>query len=489
MTAKSRVKPVRRFRRGAGRARRDAKAGVVSAPGSLEEPVHPDFRNWWVDPGEGAVWLKAWEGLYEGRYSDGSLAYAGAEQSQLVLGPPRSGKTSGIVIPCVLDAPAAVVATSTKPDVLQVTSHYRARMGTCWVFDPTGSVDIPPWCVPLRWSPITGCERFEAAVSMAHGLASAARPGASLSEAAHWVERAEALLAPLLHAAAIGHRDMAAVCRWVLAHDLAEPAEILGGGGSDMASVVLAGVLATEERERSGILSTAAGLLGAYRSEGALAAACAPNFSPWEFAASLDALYICSPAHAQEQLAPLVVALLEQLRAAIYARPDYAAPVVYALDEVANIAPLPSLPAIAAEGGGQHLVTLACLQDLSQARARWGPAADGFFSLFSTKVIFPGIGDRHTIELVSALAGDARMPTHSYNQPQVPFLAAMAGVRAVGSVTHSSEWRPRLPVSDVARGMPGCVLAIRPDAPIGYHQLQPWWLVPRWRALALGPGR
>jgi type IV secretory pathway TraG/TraD family ATPase VirD4 len=85
-----------------------------------------------------------------------------------------------------------------------------------------------------------------------------------------------------------------------------------------------------------------------------------------------------------------------------------------ALDEVAQIAPLPSLPAIAAEGGGQGLVTLACLQDLSQARVRWGAAAEGFFSLFSCKVIFPGTGDQRTLELSDAAdTVDALGPCHS----------------------------------------------------------------------------
>ena len=134
------------------------------------------------------------------------------------------------------------------------------------------------------------------------------------------------------------------------------------------------------------------------------------NFDPARFVRSTDALYICAPAHAQEQLAPLVVALLEQIRSAVYARPKNAAPVVFVLDEVASIAPLPSLPALAAEGGGQGLVTMACLQDLSQARARWGEVAEGFFSIFNTKVIFPGIGDHRTLQLISALAGDEQVP-------------------------------------------------------------------------------
>ena len=45
---------------------------------------------------------------------------------------------------------------------------------------------------------------------------------------------------------------------------------------------------------------------------------------------------------------------------------------LFALDEVANIAPLDELPQIASEGGGQGLLLLAALQDLSQARAPVG---------------------------------------------------------------------------------------------------------------------
>jgi len=60
---------------------------------------------------------RPWFGLYCGddRFGD---TWCGPEGSLLVLGPPRSGKTTSIVVPCVLDAPAAVVSTSTKPDVM-----------------------------------------------------------------------------------------------------------------------------------------------------------------------------------------------------------------------------------------------------------------------------------------------------------------------------------------------------------------------------------
>jgi len=56
--------------------------------------------------------------------------FAGPEQTVLVLGPPRSGKTSSIVIPSIWQAPSAVVSTSTKPDVLLATCTQRQEFGT-----------------------------------------------------------------------------------------------------------------------------------------------------------------------------------------------------------------------------------------------------------------------------------------------------------------------------------------------------------------------
>ncbi len=82
-------------------------------------------------------------------------------------------------------------------------------------------------------------------------------------------------------------------------------------------------------------------------------------------------------------------------------------PVFFCLDEVANIAPIHDLPALVSEAGGQGLHVLACLQDLSQARARWGDAAaEGFLSLFQTKLILPGVCDPKTLEAVSLVLGE-----------------------------------------------------------------------------------
>lgn len=428
----------------------------------------------------------SWFGLPIGHnVEDGRVLcrWAGVERAMLVLGPPRSGKTSAIVIPSITDAPAAVVSTSTKPDVLLATCAERQRLGTCYIFDPTSSTAVPEGAEELRWSPLNACHSFDAAVSMAHALAGAGRPGVGHTESAHWVERAEALLAPLFHAATTSGKTMREVCAWVLSHDVREAEAVLSVTGAQMAKVTLSSVWRTEERERSGIFSTAASLLGVYRSEAALESACRPNFDPERFAASRDTVYVCAPAYAQDQLAPLVVALLEQIRAACYQRrrkhPD-AAPTLFVLDEVANIAPLPTLPQLASEGVSQGVVTLACLQDLTQARQRWGQVADGFFSLFGTKVIFPGIADYGTLELISALIGDVEVPTRSVSAPAPMGWGAITLKLLAGGyrepspdrrpvITQSTVFRRRLPVDEVYRGSPGLVLVLSP----GTHGLRP----------------
>ena len=47
--------------------------------------------------------------------SHGLDVWASVEDSLLVIGPPRSGKSLQIVVPSILDAPGGVVATSTRP--------------------------------------------------------------------------------------------------------------------------------------------------------------------------------------------------------------------------------------------------------------------------------------------------------------------------------------------------------------------------------------
>ncbi|MGH9029116.1 MAG: type IV secretory system conjugative DNA transfer family protein, partial [Acidimicrobiales bacterium] len=241
----------------------------------------------------------------------------------LVLGPPRSGKTTALVIPSVLAAQGPVVSTSTKPDVLLTTMAARLRRGPCFVYDPSGTVELPPGAQRARWSPVTRCVDWDDALMLAGRLVGAVRPaGFAAREGAfdHWTERAQALLAPLLHAAAIADIEMGDVLKWVDRREASHALGILRASGHQVATDQLAGVVATEAREQSSIWSTTSGVIAAYRSEAALSTTVAPNFDSRQFCESGATMYICATGSRQALAAPLVVGLLSEIRDTAYVR-------------------------------------------------------------------------------------------------------------------------------------------------------------------------
>src|ERR1035441_9825964 len=90
-------------------------------------------------------------GIYLGHDGD-DWHFAPPEMSVMMLGPPRSGKTSSLIIPNVLAANGPVVSTSTKPDVLDATAAARSQSGRCLLFDPTGGARPPGALPPSRVS-------------------------------------------------------------------------------------------------------------------------------------------------------------------------------------------------------------------------------------------------------------------------------------------------------------------------------------------------
>lgn len=413
-------------------------------------------------------------------------AWAGREHSTLVLGPSRSGKTSSIIVPNVLVAGGAVVATSTKPDVLRHSAPTRRAAGWCLLFDPTGTVDAPAGVQRVGWSPISGALDWGGALTVADAMVRTSRTqhrGGSFATGDHWTERASALMATLLHAAALERRPMRDVLRWVDRHDGAPALDVLSAHPhqSSVPTDLLAGILSTDARELSGIWSTTSGVLAAYRSPGALAATEPPFLDADTFCESANTLYVCAPAARQQLLAPLVVGLITEIRDAAYRRaaigpPGRTVPVLFALDEVANIAPLPDLPSLVTEGPGQGLLTLACLQDLSQARGRWGPDADAFLSIFSTTLVLGGIADMRTLDAISRLAGDREVATRTVSASRGP-----GGHQASSSV--ATTWRPRLPPDVIARGEEGWALALDARKRTGWVRLAPAHETWPWRTL------
>jgi hypothetical protein len=223
--------------------------------------------------------LRAGGGAYLATGKEGEWIAAPPQSAVPVLAGPRAGKTTCVVIPALLAHPGPAVATSTKPEVLQATLAARRQLGKTWFFDLQGH-GAPPGTKPLRWSPVTQAADWQQAQLVADAMTGSAEVD---HDAAHWIERAGALIASCLHAAAISHQGMREVLGWALRHDHDAPLSELEPGS--LPHDTLSGIKHTAERERASIFSTAARVLRAYRSETALRASEDQNFDPQAFCA------------------------------------------------------------------------------------------------------------------------------------------------------------------------------------------------------------
>ena len=204
-----------------------------------------------------------------------------------------------------------------------------------------------------------------------------------------------------------------------------------------------------------------------------------PNFDPAHFAASTDTIYITAPRTSKRSARRWSSDCSSRSATPATSAPPAAAPtdppVFLCLDEVANIAPIHDLPALVSEAGGQRLHVLACLQDLSQARDRWGEAAaDGFLSLFQTKLILTGIADSRTLEAISLALGE-------YDRGSSPTRSGEAERRVVSAAGNELQERhlPHATAADAAaggdRGLPqGQGLLLR-GTDWGLLRLTPWY--------------
>jgi type IV secretory pathway TraG/TraD family ATPase VirD4 len=428
-------------------------------------------------------------GAFLGFSPGGRWVTADPEHAVMLLGPPRSGKTTSVVIPSLLAAPGAALSTSTKRDVIDATWRARSELGQVWLFDPSGEqTGWPSGIRKLCWSPVAAATSWDASLLTARAMTAISPAAHGTRNEQHWSERSAALLAPLLYAANLTGQPIATVLRWVLRGELDPAGKALETHDAQVAGDVLVGIARTDERERSSIFSATAGILAAYNADTTRKAAARPNFDPDQFAASTDTVYITAPAHKQALAAPLVVGLLEQIRQATYQHATHhkptTPPVFFCLDEIANIAPIHDLPALISEAGGQHLHILACLQDLSQARSRWGQdAADGFLSLFQTKLILNGIGDTRTLDAISLALGeyDRQLASHTVSQSKPDkFFATYTDSE---SVTYHTQRHRTLNPGDIARLPPGQALLLQ-GTHWGVLRLTPWHRTQPWTTAA-----
>jgi type IV secretory pathway TraG/TraD family ATPase VirD4 len=256
-----------------------------------------------------------------GRYDQALLAVEENLQT-LVVAAPRTGKTSGLVIPAILEHAGPVINTTVRTDVRDQTIARRSQLGRVFVWDPFGKETD-------GWDLLHGCADWGHALHCARWLTSAQNLGDS-GNVDYFKLEAEQLLAPLLHAAALWplkpYKTMRDVYNWVQTRAEDEPMEILhmaaAGGNSQSARDAedairrFQSVYAYNDRQRDGIIGAAAAVLQAYGNPAVERTLTATNMlTPEKLFADGQAntLYIVADREHQDLLAPLVVTLISTL--------------------------------------------------------------------------------------------------------------------------------------------------------------------------------
>ncbi|CBT74607.1 type IV secretory system conjugative DNA transfer family protein [Glutamicibacter arilaitensis] len=350
--------------------------------------------------------------------SRGKRVWASVEDSILLVGPPRSGKGLHVVINAILDAPGAVVTTSTRPDNLTATLRARQRIGPVAVFDPQHLAEGLP--AGLRWSPVRGCEDPLTAMIRATGLASGTGLSAGGVEGGgFWEGKTRTALQALLHAAALDNRPPAELFRWTLDPTAAAEAVAILTNSSQAAAgwaESLEAMIDADPRTRDSIwqgVSLALAALADPRVLDAVTPRAGEHFDPEAFLTESGTLYLLATGAGAGASSALVAALVEDLietarrMAARSAGARLDPPVLLALDEIGNLAPLPSLPTLMAEGGGTGITTMPVLQSLAQARDKWGEnAANAIWDAAIVKIILGGASNSRDLQDLSTLIGE-----------------------------------------------------------------------------------
>jgi type IV secretion system protein VirD4 len=377
-----------------------------------------------------------------GRYGrSGQMLAIGPNVQALVIAAPRSGKTSGVIIPALLEHPGATVNTTVRSDVLHATVARRKCLGRVWVWNPFGERTD-------SWDPLHGCEDWEHSLLVARWLGHAVRLGASHTQE-YFDQEAEGLTAPLLHAAALerGH-TIVDVYRWILQRETDAPKAILGDAHADDAIERLENVYAYTERQRDGIIGTAAVQLKTYVHPGAARTAGREHsLTPEKLFSPLGAntLYIVAGREHQQLLAPLVVTLLSSLLHHLSETENRNGhglypPALFALDETANIAPLEDLPQILATSlPSARFLTV--WHSVSQMHRHYGPAAASEILALSQANLFLGsITDGHTVTELTRLLG--HRATENNQHPEILTAQALQRTTAGEGLLIHTDYPP-----------------------------------------------
>ena len=357
-----------------------------------------------LDPGEHSVFL--------GRAHYRHRLRVPLEEHLLVMAPPRTYKTA-FLADVIIEYPGPVIATTTKPDIYNLTSAVRAFLGPVHVFNPQHIGGVPS---TFCWNPIDGCEDPATAIRRADAFAFAVSQK-GVEDGCFWSAKASDYLRGYFHAAALADYDLRTVAAWVSGADPDVPERILAAAGAHQWAVTLS-ELRSEAQKTTATVRMVMSRALAFMADPALAACVLPEpgegFDIPAFLYDAGTLYMIAEAVSEEApVAPLFAAMATEIHYAA-AQIGQASesrrldpPLLMGLDEVTQICPVP-LPSWLSDSGGKGIQIIAVVHGEAQLTGRWGDhGRQVVLDTSSVKMFLPGITDVTTLDAAAKLCGQA----------------------------------------------------------------------------------
>jgi len=259
----------------------------------------------------------------------------------------------------------------------------------------------------------------------AAGLAASSDKSKLGSNDGYWVQQTQTVIRCLLHAAAIEGKPPASLYEWSLSYSNAREAiNILASneGATPSWDKALDAIVSAEGRRREDVWSMVTNAFSALADPKVLDAISPgprDQFDPIDFIRARGTLFLLGTSSGASVTGGLVSALIEDIvesarrMAAASQETRLNPPLGLILDEAVNY-PLPSLPALISEGGGTGITTIAVVQSMALARARWGQDdAQGVWDAATVKLILGGNDNRTDLEDLSHVLGEYRASEHT----------------------------------------------------------------------------
>jgi type IV secretion system protein VirD4 len=403
-----------------------------------------------------------------------SLLAAEARQSVIVFGPTQTHKTSGLVIPALLEWEGPVLCTSVKSDVLGPTLARRESLGEVWVFDPVQVTDAE--CGRSRATPLQGIEDWPGALRVAHWLAGAAKASAGdLRDADFWFANAEKLIAPLLLAARRCEGTMATVVAWLdEGPEACEAAvvPILADADEEEVARAFRATQNREERQRSSVYTTAETMLAGFADPRVAEETAGADYTPQALLSGANTLYLVGTRTEQERVRAVFAALIQELVALVEARSTALEgpidpPILLLLDELANIAPIPALDELASTAAGMGIQLVSVCQDIAQLQARFGRRAGTIVNNHRAKLAGRGISDIETLNYFTQLIGSGEFEQRS--------VSISNGGQGRRSQTEGDTYRELAPAHVLRQSKEASALMVYGSLPPTTVDLRPWY--------------